>query len=309
VGNDRYVVETLRIDPDFFAAYGVAPLAGRVFSMDRPGDFEAEVRQSATGERSLDANAQQSIVINQAFAAKLGAVRPQDALGKTLWKTWEKRVIPTTVIGVVPDLQLRSVRDAIAPLAYYGRPPGRPFDRVTVNVMPGRMGEVTPAVGRLWKQLAPAVPIRTHFVADDLSAQYDADAQRSQIFLAFAAFAVLIACLGLFGLASFSAGRRTREIGLRKVLGASVFDIVRLLVGQFSRPVVLANLFAWPVSYLVMRRWLAGFRYAIDLSSPVLLIGMFGGAGVVALAIAWLTTAGHAYKVARANPGGALRRD
>ena len=94
---------------------------------------------------------------------------------------------------------------------------------------------------------------------------------------------------------------------MRKVLGASVMDIVRLLVWQFSRPVLLANVIAWPISFYLMHRWLSGFRYALDLSDPRWVLGIFGGAGVLALAIAWLTIAGHAYKVARANPGRALR--
>ncbi len=301
-GNDKLIIETLRVDPDFFATYGVKPLAGHVFSMDHPSDFQVD-------DKKKDPNAQQGIVINRAFAAKLGAKRPEDAIGKTLYEMsfdgkWSVR---TVVIGVVRDLHLRSVRDAITPLLYYGRPPGEGFNWLTVNVAPGRMAEVQAAVGDVWKQLAPAVPIRSHFVADDLSAQYDTDAQRGKIFTGFAVFAVLIACLGLFGLASFSASRRTKEIGMRKVLGASVFDIVRLLVWQFSRPVIVANLIAWPISFYVMHRWLAGFKYAIDLTSPLLLLGIFGGAGLVALTIAWLTIAGHAYKVARANPGRALR--
>lgn len=303
-GNDKLIIETLRVDPDFFAAYGVKPLAGRLFSADRPSDFHVE------DDKNTDPNAQQGVVINQAFAAKLGAKRPEDAIGKTLYEMSfdGKKSTRTVVIGVVADLHLRSLRDAITPFLYYGMPPGKgTFNWLTVDVAPGHMSEVQPAVRDIWKQLAAAVPIRSHFVADDLSAQYDTDAQRGKIFTGFALFAVLIACLGLFGLASFSASRRTKEIGMRKVLGASIFDIVRLLVWQFSRPVIIANLIAWPVSFYLMSRWLAGFKYAIDLTSPGVLLGIFGGAGLLALAIAWLTVAGHAYKVARANPGRALR--
>ena len=158
------------------------------------------------------------------------------------------------------------------------------------------------------RQLVPVeLPTRTGFVDEALARQYDGDEQRGQIFAGFSILAVLIACLGLFGLASFSAERRTKEIGMRKVLGASVLDIVRLLVWQFSRPVLVANLIAWPVAFFLMRRWLQGFRYAIDLTAPGYLLGIFGGAALVALAISWLTTAGHAYRVARGNPGRALR--
>jgi putative ABC transport system permease protein len=118
---------------------------------------------------------------------------------------------------------------------------------------------------------------------------------------------VLIACLGLFGLASFSAERRTKEIGVRKVLGASVLDIVKLLVWQFSRPVIAANLIAWPVAFYLMQRWLSGFRDAIHLTDPAVFVGIFGGASLLAVAIAWFTIGGQALGVARANPGRALR--
>jgi putative ABC transport system permease protein len=169
--------------------------------------------------------------------------------------------------------------------------------------------EVVQAAEAIWARVSGGTPSKLGFVGDALARQYDADAQRGQMFAGFAAFAILIACLGLYGLAAFTAQRRTKEIGMRKVLGASVLDIVKLLVWQFSRPVLLANLIAWPVAYYVMHRWLAGFRYAIDLTSPALLAGIFGGAALLALAIAWLTTAGHAYHVARANPHRALRAE
>jgi putative ABC transport system permease protein len=216
-------------------------------------------------------------------------------------------MVATTIVGVVPDLHLRSVRAIVTPLLYYTNRPEAGHSRLTVRVAPGRMRETIPAIEAIWKRVAPTVPMRMSVIDENLARQYDGDEQRGDIFAGFALFAILIACLGLFGLASFAAGRRTKEIGLRKVMGATVLDIVRLLVWQFSRPVLIANLIAWPVSFYVMRRWLAGFEYAIDLTSPLVLIGIFGGAATVALAIAWLTTAGHAYKVARANPGRALR--
>ena len=302
--NNRLVVETLLVNPPFFAVYGVKPLAGRLFSADRPADFAPDIHPIPQG-------AHPSLVINQAMAARLGAHRPADALGKVLWifVPRTKQMVPLTVVGVVPDLYLRSVRTAVTPLVYIARRPQAAFLRLSVNVAPGRMDETLPAIRRVWHQLVPSAPVQIHFVDQDLAAQYDADAQRGEIFGGFALFAVLIACLGLFGLAAFSAARRTKEIGMRKVLGASVLDIVRLLVWQFSRPVLVANLIAWPVAFYLMHRWLAGFRYAIQLSSPLVLVGLFGGASLLALAIAWLTVAGHAYRVARANPGQALRCD
>jgi putative ABC transport system permease protein len=303
---EKLLIETMSVDPDFFAVWGVKPLAGRLFSFDHAGDFP-------TSDENKDKTAEQKqgIVINQAFARKLGAKHPADVVGKVIWEVSDDGPMTvTTVVGVVPDLYLRSVRIAVTPHVYYARNPQKgigSFSRLTVQFEPGRVRETMAAIEGVWSRLAPTVPIRTSFVDAELDKQYDGDEQRGQIFAGFAGFAILIACLGLFGLASFSAQRRTKEIGMRKVLGASVLDIVRLLVWQFSRPVLVANLIAWPVSFYVMSRWLRGFQYRISLTDPVVLFGIFGGAALLALAIAWLTTAGHAYKVARANPGRALR--
>jgi putative ABC transport system permease protein len=301
--NDNLAVQFLMVDPSFFGVYGIEPLAGRLFDAARPADFTPDLRDSPPPD------AHPSMVINQTMAAKLGVPGPADAVGKVLWvyvprKRW---MMPTTVVGVVRDLYLRSVRTEVTPLMYFARGPEAAFQRLNINVAPGQMDQVLPAIEQVWHQLAPTVPIQIHFVDQDLSAQYDADAQRGQIFAAFALLAVLIACLGLFGLASFAAARRTKEIGVRKVLGASVFDIVKLLVWQFSRPVIAANLIAWPVAFYLMHRWLVGFRYAIELTDPPVFLGIFGGASLLATVIAWLTIAGQSLNVARANPGRALR--
>lgn len=300
---ERLIVETLFVDPDFFAVYEVAPLAGRLFSGDRPTDFAPKRDQTTT--------LRQGVVINRALMEKLGAARPEEVIGKVRWDVNEpgRPLIETTIIGVVPDLHLRSARTGITPLLYYTGGPDRRYGSLTARLEPGRTGEVVKAAEAIWARVTGGVPIQLGFISDALSKQYDADAQRGQMFAGFALFAILIACLGLYGLAAFTAQRRTKEIGMRKVLGASVWDIIKLLVWQFSRPVLIANLIAWPCAYYAMKKWLEGFRYAIDLTSPVLLLGIFGGAALLALAIAWLTTAGHAYYVARANPGRALRAE
>ncbi|MGZ8351199.1 MAG: ABC transporter permease, partial [Allosphingosinicella sp.] len=137
---------------------------------------------------------------------------------------------------------------------------------------------------------------------DIVAELYEAEDARAQTFAAFALLAIIVACLGLFGLAAFTAERRTKEIGIRKVLGARTRDIVRLLVWQFSKPIIIANLIAWPVAWWAMRDWLNGFDARIDLG-PV----PFVLAGLVALVIAVGTVAGHALRISRANPIHALR--
>jgi len=131
---------------------------------------------------------------------------------------------------------------------------------------------------------------------------YSADKRQGQMFAVFVGVAILIACMGLFGLAAFTAGRRTKEIGIRKVFGARVRDVVWLLLWQFSIPVLIANLIAWPVAWYYLHGWLQGFAYRITLS-PL----YFLGAGLVALLIAWATVFSHARRVAGANPIHALR--
>jgi putative ABC transport system permease protein len=153
-----------------------------------------------------------------------------------------------------------------------------------------------------WKRIAPEVPFQAEFSEDIVGELYEAEDARAKTFAGFAILAVIVACLGLFGLAAFTAERRTKEIGIRKVLGARSHDIVRLLAWQFSKPVIVANLIAWPVAWWVMRDWLNTFDTRIDLGPTPFVL-----AGGLALAIAIGTIAGHALKVARSNPINALR--
>lgn len=139
-------------------------------------------------------------------------------------------------------------------------------------------------------------------LTDSYERLYQGDERQGQIFAIFVAIAIFIACLGLFGLAAFTAGRRTKEIGIRKIFGARARDIVVLLLWQFSIPVLIANLIAWPLAWYYLQGWLQGFAYRIVLN-PLYFLGV----GLAALLIAWITILGHALRVARANPIHALR--
>jgi putative ABC transport system permease protein len=162
--------------------------------------------------------------------------------------------------------------------------------------------EVRDAVAAVWRRHLPEVPFEAAFADEAMAELYASDEARGQTFGGFALLAMVIACLGLFGLAAFTAERRTKEIGIRKVFGARVRDIVRLLAWQFSKPVIVANLIAWPVAWWLMRDWLNGFDARIALTP-----GPFLLAGFLALAIALGTVSGHAVRVARLNPIHALR--
>jgi putative ABC transport system permease protein len=157
-------------------------------------------------------------------------------------------------------------------------------------------------IDRTWHRFAPDTAIKRHFLSDSFEQQFLADERQGDIFGLFVGIAIFIACLGLFGLAAISSERRIKEIGLRKTFGARTRDIVLMLLWQFSIPVLVANVIAWPVAYFYLRNWLEGYAYRISLS-PLYFIG----AGVTALIIAWATVIVHAAHVARANPIHALR--
>ena len=159
-------------------------------------------------------------------------------------------------------------------------------------------------IRELWEREIPSIPFDYDFITDAVAEQYEAEQGQATMFAAFSGLAILIACLGLYGLASFTAERRTKEIGIRKVMGATVFDVVKLLVWQFSKPVIIANLIAWPVSYFAMTIWLESFVYRIE---SFFILGLCLTAGIAALLIAWGTVAGNSMRVAKANPIKALR--
>jgi putative ABC transport system permease protein len=157
-------------------------------------------------------------------------------------------------------------------------------------------------IDQTWKELIPDFPVTRSFLSERMDALYQDDSRLGRLYSWFSVLAILIACLGLFGLATFNAERRTKEIGVRKVMGGSVLSIVWLLTNDFSKLVLLSNLIAWPIAYFAMERWLQNFAYRIDLTPLV-----FIGSGLIALCIAWVTVGGTAAKAAAQKPVLALR--
>jgi putative ABC transport system permease protein len=201
---------------------------------------------------------------------------------------------------VVRDSRFRSIREPVDPIMFR-------MDTGFANTLLVRYDTSDPQgamqrIERVWKRIAPDVPFDGQFSEDRVAELYVQEQARAQVFAGFALLAIIVACLGLFGLAAFTAERRTKEIGIRKVLGARTRDIVGLLAWQFSKPVLIASLFGSFGAYFVMRDWLDGFDARIDLG-----VVPFVAASLLALAIAIGTIAGHAIKVARANPILALR--
>jgi putative ABC transport system permease protein len=241
-------------------------------------------------------------VVNELAAEQMGFGTPAGALGKTVLLNQygeDIGMLPATIVGVVEDSRFRSIREPVEAMMYYDR---GIYTNLVVRYDSADPEAVRQKIGEVWKRLAPDVPYEGEFADQQLAELYQTDQARGQTFAAFALLAIVIACLGLFGLAAFTAERRTKEIGIRKVFGARVKDIVQLLAWQFSKPVIIANIVAWPVAWWLMRDWLNGFDARIDLGPAPFLV-----AGVLALAIAVGTISGHAVKVARANPIKALR--
>ncbi|HEX8482125.1 MAG TPA: ABC transporter permease [Allosphingosinicella sp.] len=283
------------IDGEFLQTMDIRLLAGRMLG-DRFATDRIDSPPEVLAERGI------TVAINRSAAAKLGYRDPQAAVGRSMEIAYDGSVMmPATIAGVVEDSRFGTAREPIDPIVY-AYEPKRANQAVMVRYSAARPGEVMAGLARVWRRFEPEIPFEARFVDDIVRELYAAERARTFLFAAFSLLAILIACLGLFGLAAFTAQRRTKEIGIRKVFGARIRDIVRLLAWQFSKPVIAANLIAWPVAWWVMRDWLNGFDARIALGpSPFVL------AGLIALAIAVGTVAGHALKVARANPIHALR--
>ncbi|HYC05846.1 MAG TPA: ABC transporter permease [Azospirillaceae bacterium] len=310
-GGDPNANLTLRNDSvgfGYFQTMGMRIIAGRDFDRDRVGDA---IPRDPPGAQPAAPDAapttrKASVVLNQGAVRRLGYASPEAAIGQTFTSgdpsanSGSNATLELTVIGVVEDFHYRSVTDPISAGMFLVDPNDQ--TTVAVRLKAGDVQAALTAIDRVWRQVYPDLPVRRQFLDERLQELYLREATTSQLFAAFSGLAIVIACLGLFGLASFTAERRTKEIGLRKVLGARVPDIVRLLVWQFSKPVLLANIIAWPIAWYGASRWLEGFTYRIDLN-PL----PFVGAGLAALLIAWLTVGMHATRVASAKPVAALR--
>lgn len=290
------------VDAKFFDTMAMKLLAGRTFD-ERIASDDSTFPTTLEAVRTLMARGA-NIVVTETAARKIGYATPQTAIGKQIRLVGSPDTgdMSLTIVGVVKDARIRSIRVPLQPILY--RFARNPYNQLMVRYDSVQPNQLMSDVEKVWRRIVTTVPFEGKFVDDRLRELYKADEARGQIFGVFALLAVVIGCLGLFGLASFTAERRTKEIGIRKVLGARTRDIVRLLAWQFSKPVIIANLIAWPIAWYFMRDWLDGFDARIALSPSYFL-----AAGAIALVIAIGTVAGHAMKVARANPIHALRNE
>ena len=277
------------ITPNFPELYGMRLLAGRQLSDNRV------VRMCVTDiERLRKPRTQYPDQRNCGQALRLHAA------GSDRKAVDSRAGISSQVVGVLADAKIDGARQAVRAAVFIYNKPDTPF--ISVLLRPNTVPDTLAFIDRTWQRFAPTTVITRHFISDDFARLYHADEKQGTLLAIFVGLAIFIACMGLFGLAAFTAGRRTKEIGIRKVFGARDKDVLLLLLWQFSTPVVIANAIAWPVAWYYLHGWLQGFAYRITLSPAY-----FVGAGAIALAIAWATVFVHALRVARANPIRALR--
>ncbi|MGB3860574.1 MAG: ABC transporter permease [Candidatus Aminicenantaceae bacterium] len=274
-------MEHFMVDHDFIDAMGLEVIEGRTFSLEYSTD-------------TLEA-----FILNEAAVKHMGW--EGEAIDKRINIGGFKR---GRVIGVVNDFHAKSLHQKIEPLLIHIAPTPDPFIQLIVRIAPYNYDKTLNSIEDAWKEVYPRDPFVYSFLDDDYDNLYRTEKQRGKVFLAFSVFAIFIACLGLFGLASFTSEQKTKEIGIRKVLGATVGNIVKLLSVEFVKLVLLANLIAWPVSYYIMHNWLGNFAYRTNIN-----IVTFVVVGVVALIIALATVSFHAVRAALANPADSLRTE
>jgi predicted lysophospholipase L1 biosynthesis ABC-type transport system permease subunit len=222
----------------------------------------------------------------------------KDPIGKKIKLRGREREI----IGVVKNFHFESFRAELKPLFFWINQDAA--WNIMVRMEAGREKEVIAGLQKIHREFNPGFPMNYRFHDEDYMSLYSAEQKVSVLSRYFAGIAILISCLGLFGLAAFTAERRTREIGIRKIMGSSEFGIVRLLSGDFTVMVLLAILIALPVSYLIAKNWLEGYAFHVNLS-----VWYFASAGVLALVIAWLTVGIQTMKAARINPVRCLKEE
>jgi putative ABC transport system permease protein len=277
------LVQQLMADVDFLKTMEIGLVAGRNFSDAFPADKGG------------------SVLVNETLVKELGWKEP---LGKHLTGSNSREQQPLTVIGVIKDFHTYSLQHKVEPLVVSMPLAAKDQDNVYVRIAKGKTTEALAYIDKVYRSFDKSSPVEYRFLDENFAQQYNAEKKQGQIALIFTVLAVLIASLGLLGLATFTAEQRKKEIGIRKVLGASVGTIVQMLSKDFLKLVAIAACISFPIAWLAMNHWLEGFAYRIDVSWWILLLS-----GVIAAVIALLTISVQALKAALANPVKSLRTE
>jgi putative ABC transport system permease protein len=278
--DDPFSMPHNRAEHDFFKTYGMKIVAGRDFSLQIPTD-ESE-----------------AFIINETAVRRLGLNNPEEAIGAPMYTQAPNR--SGRIIGVVADFNYESMHHEIIPMLTYIRIVEA--NTVSLRITAGNTQETIAYVQSVWDQFNPGYSISYTFLDDRLNELYRNEVRMMQMFGYFSILAIFIACLGLFGLASFTTEQRTKEIGVRKVLGATLSNIVTLLSKEYSKWVLVANIIAWPVAYFGMKIWLQNFAYRVNISLTIFIL-----TALLTFLIALLTVSYQSVKAALGDPAQALR--
>jgi putative ABC transport system permease protein len=283
--NDQKDVHTGWVDESFLQTMEIKPVAGRLFSKDFPSDTASRM------------------ILNEEAIKQLGFASPQDAIGRKVSFDWRGQTISWTVIGVVKNFHFEDLHVAIAPYSFQLNNQSN-YNYLVVHAKAAGMSSLLQSLKASWHRLDPNEPFEYSFIDQDFQKNYEAESRLSSIVSYFTIVAILISCLGLFGLATFSAEQRIKEIGVRKVLGASVINIVSLLSKDFLKLVIISVIIASPIAYYVMNKWLRDFAYRIPVNWKVFVV-----TAIIALMIALVTICFQAIRAAISNPVKSLKTE
>ncbi|MCP4725005.1 MAG: hypothetical protein GY863_08220, partial [bacterium] len=278
------VMQYLNVDNDFVETMDIEILAGRSFSKD------------------ISTDRFNSVIINETAAISFGWVETPGDYNNCIGKTIKEGQRSRPVIGVISDFHLQSVHKAIVPL-FIDYIPGY-YNTLSIRVNPDGLMETIDFLREKWGEIAPGNPFDFRFLDESYDRQYRSDERLSEIFSYFTILAIFIACLGLFGMAAFSAEQRVKEIGIRKVLGATSRGIVLLIGGEMMKLILISNAVAWPLVYFVSSQWLTGFAYHMDIN-----IVTFINSSILVFFIGIVTISYQSFKAAAANPIDSLRNE
>ncbi len=288
---DDFLMTYIIIDEQWQDAFDVPLLAGRFLDSTRSSDSVSEDATAA------------NVLINQLALERLGFGAPEAALGRVFYELRDgSEPKALTIVGVLPDQNYQGFHNRIKPMVFRQIPERFNFAAIRVEGVP--MGRAFSDVEAVWQDIVPDYPIQSRFLDDEFNEVFKVYGGLSSVLGGFAGLALLLSLIGLFGLAAFMAAGRTKEIGVRKVMGANMMQIVRLLIWQFSKPVLWSLLVALPLAYLAANAYLSFFAERISFAIPIV-----GGAGALAVVFAWIIVAIHAVRVAGANPIHALRHE
>lgn len=291
--NFPYSTRRVNAGTDYFKTLGIEMVAGR--------DFNQEIQSDRLSRASADQPFYAGVILNETAARAMGWTNPNDAIGKQITGDIPGIVFTATIIGVASDMHYQSIRTQVEPVSYlYIATRGT----MAIRFKAGRASSALSAIDRVWNQNVPNFPIQRSFLVDDYEKLYSGENRSFRLFTVLSLVAIVIASLGLFALASSVTEQRIKEIGIRKVLGATVTSIASMLAWKFSKLVIFSNLLAWPLAWLFMDHWLGNFPYRTDISASVFLL-----AGLITFAVAILTTFQRVYVVATRNPIISLRMD